>query len=75
MTENAFGVVLSGLVKTIHVELPHKAIHLIMPEVVWKDNFLELVHILNNEVFSRGAPMNDLRVLIILNKITSTLRI
>lgn len=34
MLKGAFEVILFNLVETIHVELPHKTIDLVMPEVV-----------------------------------------
>lgn len=49
MAEHALRVISPGLMKAIHVELPYKAIDLIVPEVSRKDDLLKLVDILYDE--------------------------
>lgn len=66
MTEHALGVISPGLMKAIHVELPHKAIDLIMPEVSRQDDLLKLVDILYDKFTARRGPVCYLIELFIL---------
>lgn len=50
MTECAFEVVVFDFMKAIHVELSHKAINFVVPEVFWQYDFLEFDYILDNEL-------------------------
>lgn len=66
MAEHALGVISPGLMKAIHVELPHEAIDLVMPEVSRQDNLLKLIDILYDEFTAGGRPICDLIELFIL---------
>lgn len=50
MTERAFEVVVFDFVEAIHVELPHKAINFVVPEVFRQYDFLEFDYILDHEL-------------------------
>lgn len=49
MTEHAFGKLISGLVKAIHVELSDEAIHFAVAEVAWQHHLLKLAYIFYHE--------------------------
>lgn len=53
MAEGAFEMVVLHFVEAIHVELPHKAIDLLVPEVTRKHDLLELHDIPNNKLEPR----------------------
>ena len=75
MAKSAFEVVVFDLMKSIHVELPDEAIHFIVPEVFWQDDFLEFGCIFDHELQAARRPVNYLLVLFVLNQtpITETI--
>jgi hypothetical protein len=75
MAENTFGVLFSGLVEAIHVELSDEAVHLVMAEIPRKNILLELCDIFDDKFNSRWGPVNNFGKLVILNKNRYTLRI
>lgn len=68
MAEDAFCVLLTRFMETIHVKLPHKAIHLVMAEEERKNNLLELGDVLDDKILAAGSPVNCLGVLFRLYK-------
>ena len=67
VAEYTLGVLLTRLMKTIHVELPNKAIHLVVAEEERKDDLLKLGDVLDDEVLASGAPVDGLGMLFRLN--------
>lgn len=53
-------VVMLGLVEPIHIQLSHKTVHLIMPEIFRQDNLFKLCHILYRKLCSVRWPVDDL---------------
>ncbi len=74
MAEDALAAVLAGLVKAIHVELANETVDLAVPEVLGQDSLLELDDVFDDEVLARGAPVDDLPVLLILPQNTLTFK-
>lgn len=75
MTKYTFGIVFPRFMKTIHVELPDKTIDFLMPEILWKHDFLEFVDILNNKILARRPPKYNFAVFLILNNKCNTFKI
>lgn len=50
MAKDALGVISSGLMEAIHVELANEAVDLVVAEIAGKNNLLELVDILDDEL-------------------------
>lgn len=75
MTENVLGGLFPGLVESIHIQLPNEAVDVPVPEVFRQDGFLELLNILDGELFPVGRPLDDLVVFSILSKKNRTLMI
>lgn len=61
--------------EAIHVELANEAIDLIVAKISRKDNLLELVDILDDELDSWWGPICNFIELIVLDKITCTFKI
>jgi hypothetical protein len=55
--------------------LSDKAIDVSMPKILRQDNLLENISILNDKLFSILQPLDDVGVLVDLNKLECTLRI
>ena len=70
--EGAFEVVVLHFVEAVHVELPDKAVHFLVPEVAGEDNLFELDDVLDDELESIGRPINNLLVLFHLSKVGNT---
>ena len=66
--EGGLEVVMLHLVEAIHVELPHKTIHLLMPEIARQDNFLKLHDVFNHKLLSIRRPVNNLLILLNLHQ-------
>ena len=66
MPKGALEVVMFDFVEAIHVELPHKTVHLFMPKVSRKHNLLKSNHILDYKLKSIRCPVYDLVELLIL---------
>ena len=62
MFEGGFIVVMFNLMEAIHVELPHKAVNFLVPEVPGQNGFLKLEGIFDDEFLTVGGPVNDLLV-------------
>lgn len=75
MAENAFDMVVAGLVETVHVELPYEAVELGVPEVSGEDHLLQLADILYHKLGARWRPVDDLGELVVLGGGRRTLRI
>jgi DNA-binding MltR family transcriptional regulator len=58
--EGAFEVIMLGFVKTIHVQLPDKAIHFVMTEIFRQDDLFEFDYVLDCELASTRRPIDDL---------------
>ena len=54
MLKGAFKVIVLHFVEAVHVELPDKAVHFLVPEVAGQNNFFELYNILDDEFESIG---------------------
>ena len=67
-------MIFAGLVKSIHVELTNKTIHLSMAKELGEDNLFKLVDILDNKVPAGGAPVDNLGMFVRLCKRKDTLR-
>lgn len=50
MAKDALGVISSGLMEAIHVELANEAVDLVVAEIARENNLLELVDILDDEL-------------------------
>jgi len=68
MSECAFEIVVFDFVEAIHVELPDKAVNLIVPEVFGQNQFFQLNNVLDDELNSVGCPIYNFLVLLNLNK-------
>lgn len=75
MTKNTFGIVFARFVKTIHIELPNKAIDFFVTEIFRKYNFLKLVDIFNYKILSGRPPEYNFAVFLILNNKSITFKI
>ena len=60
MLESGLEVIMFGFVKAIHIELTHKAVHLIMAEVFGEDDLLKFSDVLDGELSSVRRPVNYL---------------
>lgn len=70
MTEHTFRVVLSGLVKAIHIQLPDEAVNFVVSEVFWKHYLLKLTDVFNDKLGSSWPPEDYFGKLLILNLMT-----
>lgn len=75
MAEHALGVVCTGLMETVHVQLSDEAVDLVVAEVAREDNLLELVDVFDDELNARWRPVCDFIELFVLGKITCTFKI
>lgn len=75
VTEDALGMISSAFMEVIHVELSDKRVHFGVPEVTGKDNRLKFVDVFDDELSSRGSPVNYLGKLLILNNLMCTFKI
>lgn len=75
MAKNAFRIIFSGLMETIHVELSNETVDFLVTEVSREDNFLKFVGILYHKIFAWRAPEYYLTKFLILNNKKNTLRI
>jgi hypothetical protein len=75
MTEDTFRVVCTGFMKSVHVELSDKAIHLVVAKIAREHNLLEFVDVLDDELRTRWSPVSNFSKLIILNQKRITLKI
>lgn len=57
MLECAFKIVVFGFMESIHVELSHEAIHLIVPKVFRQDDLLKFLNVLDRELCSVRLPV------------------
>ena len=67
MAEDAFGVLLTGLVEAIHVELSDEAIDLVVPEELGKDDLFEFGDVFDDEILSRWTPEDGFGVFFVLS--------
>jgi hypothetical protein len=67
VAEGALEGVVFDLVEAVHVELPDKAVHFVVAEVVRQDDLLEFQHILYDELQTIRRPVDDLLVVLHLN--------
>lgn len=74
MTKNAFGVIGSTFVKSVHVKLTDEGVHFGVTEVSWKDDALEFIDIFNDELRACWRPECYFGELLILNQMRFTLR-
>ncbi len=56
MSKDNFSTIFPGLVESIHVKLPDKAVEIMMTEVFGKDFALELMNVFDKELFAVGGP-------------------
>jgi hypothetical protein len=59
VTEDTFGVFLSGLVETIHIQLSDEAVDFVVSKEFGEHNLLKLVDVLDDELCSCGGPIDD----------------
>lgn len=52
MAESALEGVVFDLVEAVHVKLPDKTVHFVVPEVVGENNLFEFHHVFYNELES-----------------------
>lgn len=67
MAEDVLGGLLARLMEPVHVQLSNKTVDVAMPEVFRQDRLLELFYVLDGELFAIGRPLNDLKILVVLN--------
>ncbi len=75
MTEDAFGVILSRLMKPIHVELANETIYFLVAEILGEHNFLKLVDVFDDEILAGCSPEYNFSVFLILNNKSYTFNI
>jgi hypothetical protein len=64
-----------GLVESVHVELAHKTVHLIVPEILGQYYLLELGHVFYRELTAPARPVHDFAEICNLDYHNITLRI
>lgn len=57
--EGGLEVIMLGFVEAVHVELPYKTVHFIVPEIFGQDDFLEFGYVFNGEFCSVRGPVDD----------------
>ena len=75
MAKDAFGVILTGLMKPIHVELANEAVDFLVPEILGQDNLLKFVDIFDDKILAGGPPEYNFSVFLILNNKSYTFNI
>ena len=75
MLEGAFEVVMLDLVEAVHVELPHEAVHLVVPKVPGQHYLFKFRDVLYDELSAVASPVDDLLELLHLNSAHFTFRI
>jgi hypothetical protein len=68
VAEDALCEFVSGFVEAIHVELAYEAVHLVVAEVTWQHNLLELASVFNHKLPPRRTPENNLPELLALHR-------
>lgn len=61
--------------KAIHIKLPNETVDVAVPKVLGQDCFLKLFNILDGELFAIPRPLDDPRILVVLNNKINTLMI
>ena len=67
MGKNVFQRIFSAFVKSIHVQLPDKAMNISMSEILGKDGVFKKFNILDRELFAIFCPFNNMREIGILS--------
>lgn len=68
VAKNIFGGLLSRFMEAIHVELAYEAVDVPVPEVFGEDALLELLDVLDGELFAVGGPLYDLLIFFVLSR-------
>ncbi len=75
MTKNTLGIVFTGFMETIHVQLPNKTINFFMPEIFGENNLLKFIDVFDDKFFAICPPEYNFCVFLILNKKSKTFKI
>jgi hypothetical protein len=73
MTKDVFAGVLTGLVESIHVELPDEAVDVPVPEEFGEDVVLKLINFLDGKLASVGHPVDNRLVFLVLEDLKALL--